>query len=257
MAPARLRPAAALAALLLAAPAPAETPADEDFPRARAAVRLALAQAGDAALAAQERHFPEHYDAMVGLLVAYERSGRAAAAREALAAAALRHWERYNELVRRGDPADWRGLVERRRELFALIERRDGAALCRAYEMQGAPALAASGRAAYRAPVDAYIAAFIEAAARARAAPREQADADDDDFARLRAAMEARGAGPEWLAALRPELEAAPEFCAAMIDALDAALAMDPARAAALWRFLVTRPDRRQPPQPPQPPQEQ
>lgn len=253
MAPARLRPAAALAALLLAAPAAAETPAGEDdFPRARAAVRLALAQAGDAALAAQERHFPEHYDAMVGLLVAYERGGRSDAAREALAAAALRHWERYNELVRRGDPADWRGLVERRRELFALIGRHDGAALCRAYEMQGAPALARSGRAEYRAPVDAYIAAFIEAAARARAAPREQADADDDDFARLRAAMEARGAGPERLAALRPELEAAPEFCAAMLDALDAALAMDPARAAALWRFLVTRPGREQPPQPQQ-----
>ncbi len=248
MAPARLS-AAALAALLLAAPgAPA---AEDDFPRARAAVRLALAQAGDAALAAQERHFPEHYDAMVGLLVAYERGGRSEESRRALAAAALRHWERYNELVRRGDPADWRGLLERRRELFALIARRDGAALCRAYELEGAPALARSGRAEYRAPVDAYAAAFIEAAARARAAPRPQADADDGDFARLRAAMEARGAGPARLAALRPELEAAPEFCAAMLDALDAALAMDPARAAALWRFLVTRPGSRPPPPPP------
>ena len=240
MAPARLIPAAALAAALLPGAPPAA--ADDEFPRARAAVRLALAQAGDAALAAQERHFPEHYDAVVGLLVEYERSGRSAAARQALAAAAVRHWDRYNELVRRGDPADWRGLLERRRQLFALIARRDGAALCRAYELRGAPALAESGRAAYRAPVDAYVAAFIAAAARARAAPRTQAAADEADFARLRAALEARGAGPARLAALRPELEAAPEFCAAMIDVLDAALAMDPARAAALWRFLVTRP---------------
>ena len=246
MAPARLSRAAALAAALLAAPATAD---DGEFPHARAAVRLALAQAGDAALAAQERHFPEHYDAVVGLLVEYERSGRSPAARQALAAAAARHWERYNELVRAGDPADWRGLLERRRELFALIARHDGPALCRAYELQGAPALSASGRAEYREPVDAYTAAFIAAAARARGAPRPQADAGDEDFARLRAAMAARGAGPARLAALRPELEPAPEFCAAMLDALDAALAMDPARAAALWRFLVTRPSHRQPPQ--------
>ena len=247
MAPARLSRAAALAAALLAVPA---APADDSFPHARAAVRLALAQAGDAALAAQERHFPEHYDAVVGLLVEYERSGRSPAARQALAAAAARHWERYNELVRAGDPADWRGLLERRRALFALIARHDGPALCRAYELQGAPALSATGRPAYRAPVDAYTAAFIAAAARARAAPRAQAALTDEDFARLRAAMAARGAGPARLAALRPELAPAPEFCAAMLDALDAALAMDPARAAALWRFLVTRPSRQQPPRP-------
>ena len=249
MAPARLSRAAALAAALLAVP---PAPADDSFPHARAAVRLALAQAGDAALAAQERHFPEHYDAVVGLLVEYERSGRSPAARQALAAAAARHWERYNELVRAGDPADWRGLLERRRELFALIARHDGPALCRAYELQGAPALSAAGRAAYRAPVDAYTAAFIAAAARARAAPRAQAAPTDEDFARLRAAMAARGAGPARLAALLPELAPAPEFCAAMLDALDAALAMDPARAAALWRFLVTRPSQRQPPRPQQ-----
>ena len=45
------------------------------LPLSHAAARLMLEQADDAALKAQKRHFPEHYDALIAQLVELKRHG--------------------------------------------------------------------------------------------------------------------------------------------------------------------------------------
>lgn len=230
------------AAVLLAAAASAGEPRPEDFPKAHAAMRLQLHEAGDAALQAQARHFPEHYDALVAHLVALQRHDEVPEASLALARLSQTHWQRYNALVRQGRPEDWRGLVRARRELFALIAAHDRADLCLAYEYQGTMALAAHANPAYRAPTSAYVARFIAAAARARTAPQHWDEAGGADLALLHDTMRAGGAEPELLHALRPGAAVHARFCEAMIAALDAALTLEGLPAARLWRFLVTAP---------------
>lgn len=232
----------AAAVLLAAAAAPAGEPRTEDFPKAHAAMRLQLHEAGDAALQAQARHFPEHYDALVAHLVALRRQAEVPQASMALARLSQAHWQRYNALVRQGRPEDWRELVRARRELFALIAVHDRADLCLAYEYQGTMALATHANPAYRAPTGAYVARFIAAAAQARAAPQHWDDVGAADLALLHDTMRAGGAEPELLHALRPGGAVHTRFCEAMIAALDAALALEGMPAARLWRFLVTAP---------------
>ena len=232
------------AAVLLAVggAAPADDPKPEDFPKAHAAMRLQLQTSGDAALQAQERYFPEHYDALVSRLVAMQRQTELPEASLALARLSQAHWARYNALVRQGRPEDWRELVQARRGLFALIAEHDHADLCLAYEYQGTAALAAHPNPAYRAPVSAYVARFIAAAAQARASPKHWDDAGAADMALLHETMRAGGAEPDLIHALRPDGAAHARFCEAMIAALDAALTLEGPPGARLWRFLVTAP---------------
>lgn len=213
----------------------------------RAAVRLMLEQADDAALKAQERHFPEHYDALITQLVELKRDDDPKQASLALVQASHRNWARYNELVRQGDPADWRALVVKRRGLFALIGRTHGAEQCLAYEYQGAQALAALGSPVYREPVSAYIELFITAAARAREAPRQWRETRAEDLALLYATLEAHGASPDLVSALRPGDAVHPRFCEAMVAILGAALTLEGEPGALVRRFLVTTGDAAEP----------
>ena len=213
------------------------------MPLSQAAVRLMLEQADDAALKAQERHFPEHYDALITQLVELKRDDDPKQASLALAQASHRNWARYNELVRQGDPADWRALVRKRRDLFALIDRINGAERCLAYEYQGAQALATVGNPAYREPVSAYIELFISAAARARSAPRQWRETRAEDLSLLYATLEAHGTDPELMHALRPGEAVHPRFCEAMVAILDAALVLEGEPGALVRRFLVTTGD--------------
>ncbi|MDE0153959.1 MAG: hypothetical protein OXN23_08955 [Gammaproteobacteria bacterium] len=228
-----------LALMLAVSGAPAQEE-DAEFPLSRAAVRLMLEQADDAALKAQERHFPEHYDALISQLVELKRSDDPEQASLTLARASRQNWTRYNELVRQGDPADWRELVIKRRELFALIGKTDGAERCLAYEYQGTQALTTSGNPAYRKPASAYIGLFISAAARARNAPRQWRETQTADLDLLYATLEAQEPDPALLAALRPEDAVHPRFCEAMVAVMDAALTLEGEPGALVWRFLVT-----------------
>ena len=230
-------------ALMVAGPAAPAQEEETGMPLSPAAVRLMLEQADDAALKAQERHFPEHYDALIAQLVELKRLDDPKPASLALVQASRRNWARYNELVRQGDPADWRALVGKRRDLFALIDRTDGAERCLAYERHGVQALAAGGNPAYRKPVSAYIESFINAAARARSAPRQWRETRAEDLARLYAALEAPGADPGLMDALHPGPSVHPRFCEAMAAVLDAALTLEGESGALIWRFLVTTED--------------
>lgn len=233
------RAALALALMVAASGAPAQED-DAEFPLSRTAVRLMLEQADDAALKAQERHFPEHYDALITQLVELERGDDPERTSLALARASRQNWARYNELVRRGDPADWRELVIKRKGLFALIGKTDGAERCLAYEYQGTQALTTSGNPAYRKPASAYIELFINAAARARNAPRQWREAQASDLDLLYATLEAQDPDPALLAALRPGDTVHPRFCEAMVAVMDAALTLEGESGALVWRFLVT-----------------
>ena len=233
------RAALALALMVAGSGAPAQEE-DTEFPLSRAAVRLMLEQADDAALKAQERHFPEHYDALVSQLVELKRGDDPEQASLALAQASRQNWARYNELVRQGDPADWRELVIKRRDLFALIGKTDGAERCLAYEYQGTQALTTSGNPAYRKPASTYVGLFINAAARARSAPRQWRETQASDLDLLYATLEAQEPDPALLAALRPEDAVHPRFCEAMIAVMDAALTLEGESGALVWRFLVT-----------------
>lgn len=236
------RAALALALMMAGAGTPAQGE-EAEFPLSRAAVRLMLEQADDAALKAQERHFPEHYDALVSQLVELKRADDPEPASLALARASRQNWARYNELVRQGDPADWRELVIKRRDLFALIGKTDGAERCLAYEYQGTQALTTSGNPAYRKPSSDYIGLFINAAARARNAPRQWRETQAADLDLLYATLEAQEHDPALLAALRPEDAVHPRFCEAVVAVMDAALTLEGEAGALVWRFLVTTGD--------------
>ncbi len=233
----------AIAALVtIGGAAPAGDSKPEGFPKAHAAMRLQLQAAGDAALQAQERYFPEHYDALVSQLVALKHQAERPAASLALARLSQAHWARYNALVRQGRPEDWRELVLARRELFALIAKHGHADLCLAYEYQGTAALATHANPAYRAPVSTYVARFIAAAAQARTSPMHWDDAGAADMALLHETMRAGGVEPSLIHALRPDGTAHARFCEAMIAALNAALTLEGPPGRRLWRFLVTTP---------------
>lgn len=234
-----LRIALVLALTVAGSGAPAQEE-DAEFPLSHAAVRLMLEQADDAALKAQERHFPEHYDALISQLVELKRGDDPEQASLTLTRTSRQNWARYNELVRQGDPADWRELVIKRRDLFALIGEADGAERCLAYEYQGTQALTTSGNPAYRKPASAYIELFINAAARARSAPRQWRETRASDLDLLHATLEAQEPDPALLAALRPEDAAHPRFCEAMVAVMDAALTLEGEPGALVWRFLVT-----------------
>ena len=236
------RTALALALMVAGSGAPAQEE-EAGMPLSRAAVRLMLEQADDAALKAQERHFPEHYDALITQLVELRRHDDPKQASLALAQTSHRNWARYNELVRQGDPADWRALVVKRRDLFALINRIDGAERCLAYEYQGVQALAAIGNPAYREPVSAYIELFINAAARARSTPRQWREVRPEDLKLLYATLEAHDTDPELMNALRPGDTVHPRFCEAMVAIMDDALTLEGELGALVWRFLVTTGD--------------
>lgn len=233
------RAALALALMAAGAGAPAQGE-DAEFPLSHAAVRLMLEKADDDALKAQARHFPEHYDALVAQLVELKRSDDPEQASLALAQASRRNWARYNELVRQGDPEDWRELVTRRRDLFALIGKTDGAERCLAYEYQGTQALTTDGDPAYRKPASAYVGLFIDAAARARGAPRQWRETRAADLDLLYATLEAQESDPALLAALRPRDAVHPRFCDAMVAVMEAALTLEGEPGAQVWRFLVT-----------------
>lgn len=233
------RGALALALMVAGSGVPAQEE-DSEFPLSRTAVRLLLEQAGDVALKAQERHFPEHYDTMIAQLVELKRGDDPERASLALAQSARRNWARYNQLVRQGDPADWRELVIKRRDLFALIDQTDGAESCLAYEYQGTQALTTSGNPIYQKPASAYIERFISAAARARSAPRHWRETRASDLDLLYATFEAQEPDPALMDALRPEDAVHPRFCEAMIAVMDAALALEGEAGALVWRFLVT-----------------
>ena len=214
-----------------------------EFPLSRAAVRLMLEQAEDPALKAQQHHFPEHYDALIAQLVELKRHDDPQQVSLVLAQTSHRNWSRYNELVRQGDPADWRALVIKRRDLFSLIGKVEGAERCLAYEYQGAQALTASGNPAYRKPVSAYIELFINAAARARSAPRQWREIRAEDLDLLYSTLKMHDADPELMSALRPSDTVHPRFCRAMVTVLDAALTLEGEPGALVWRFLVTTGD--------------
>ena len=233
------RAALALVLMVAGSGAPAQEE-DAEFPLSRAAVRLMLEQADDDALKAQERHFPEHYDALVSQLVELKRGDDPERASLVLAQTSRQNWARYNELVRQGDPADWRELVIKRRDLFALISKTDGAERCLAYEYQGTQALTTSDNSAYRKPASAYIGRFINAAARARNAPRQWRETRASDLDLLYATLEAQEPDSALLAALRPEDVVHPRFCEAMVAVMDAALTLEGESGALVWRFLVT-----------------
>lgn len=237
-----LRIALALALMVAGSSSPAQEE-ETQMPLSRAAVRLMLDQADDAALKAQARHFPEHYDALISQLVELKRHDDPKQASLALAQASHRNWARYNELVRQGDPADWRTLVIKRRDLLALIDRIDGAERCLAYEYQGVQALAANDNPAYREPVSAYIESFINAAAQARGAPRQWRETRAEDLNLLYATLEAQDTDPELMSALRPGDTAHSRFCEAMVAIMDAALTLEGEAGALVWRFLVTTGD--------------
>ena len=230
-------------ALMATGPGASAQEEETGMPLSRAAVRLMLEQADDAALKAQERHFPEHYDALIAQLVELKRHDNPKQASLALAQTSSRNWARYNELVRQGDPADWRALVTKRRNLFALIGRIDGAERCLAYEYQGVQALAAAGNPAYRGPISAYIELFINAAARARSAPRQWRETQVKDLNLLYATLEAHGTDSELMGALRPDDAVHPRFCEAMVAIMDVALTLEGESGALVWRFLVTTGD--------------
>lgn len=233
------RAALALALMVAGSGAPAQEE-DAEFPLSRAAVRLMLEQADDAALKAQERHFPEHYDALVSQLVELKRNDNPERASLTLAQASRQNWARYNALVRQGDPADWRELVIKRRDLFALIGKTDGAERCLAYEYQGTQALTTSENPVYRKPTSAYIELFIKAAARARDAPRQWRETRSEDLDLLYATLEAQEFDSALLAALRPEDTVHPKFCEAMVAVMETALTLEGEPGALVWRFLVT-----------------
>ncbi len=235
----------ALALALAVAGASAGAIADDEeskTPPSRTAMRLTLEQAGDPALEAQKRYFPEHYDALIARMVELQHGANPKRASQELTRASRRNWTRYNELVRQGDPADWRALVERRRDIFALIDQLDGAQRCLAYERRGPQALAADRESAYRDPVGAYIEAFLGAAARARAAPRGIREIQAEDLDSLYATLEAT-ASPELMAALHPGDAVHPRFCEAMVAIMNAALTLEGEAGALVWRFLVTTGD--------------
>ena len=237
----RFRHAFAVALLATSHGAPAQ---ESSFPLSHMAMRMMLEQANDPALRAQEQHFPEHYDSLIAQLIELKRQEDPKPASLALVQASRQNWARYNELVRQGDPADWRALLAKRRDLFALIRETDGAELCLAYEYQGTQALAASGNPAYHEPVSTYIELFIQAAARARLAPRQWRNLRAADLDLLRTTREAQATDPELTYALRPGSAAHPRFCEAMIATLDAAHTLDGESGALVWRFLVTTGDR-------------
>ncbi len=237
-----IRAALALALMVAGSGAPAQEDGAE-FPLSRTAVRLMLEQADDAALVAQAQHFPEHYDALITQLVELKRGDDPEQASLALAQASRQNWARYNDLVRQGDPADWRALVIQRRDLFALIGQAEGAEQCLAYEYQGTQALTTRGNPAYRKPASAYIGSFIQAAARARGAPRSWRETRAADLELLYATLEAQQPDPALLAALRPGDAVHPRFCDAMVAVLDAALTLEGEPGALVWRFLVTTGD--------------
>lgn len=236
------RVALALALMAAVPPAPAQEE-EAGMPLSRAAVRLILEQADDPALKAQERHFPEHYDALITQLIELKRQDDPEQASLALARASRQNWARYNGLVRQGDPADWRELVTKRRDLFALIDKTDGAERCLAYEYQGTQALTTSGNPIYRKPASAYIGLFINAAARARNAPRQWRETQATDLDLLYATLRAQEPDPALLAALRPKDATHPRFCEAMVAVMDAALTLEGEPGALVWRFLVTTGD--------------
>ena len=230
-------------ALMAAGPSAPAQEEETGMPLSRAAVRLMLEQADDAALKAQARHFPEHYDALITQLVELKRHNDPKQASLVLAQASHRNWARYNELVRQGDPAGWRALVVKRRDLFALIHQIDGAERCLAYEYQGVQALSADGNPAYRKPVSAYIESFINEAARARSAPQQWRETRAEDLDLLYATLEAHDTDPGLMNALRPGDTVHPRFCEAMVAIMNTALTLEGESGALVWRFLVTTGD--------------
>ncbi len=217
-----------------------ETPLD--YPKARAAMRLQLEQANDVALQAQKEYFPEHYDALVTRLIELQRDDYSPQASLALAQVSQSHWARYNALVREASAKDLRELTQARRDIFALLAAEDDAQLCLAYEYRGTQALTSALNPQYQDAAGTYIAHFIEVAARARAAPHQWMDANSEDLDLLYATMRALETPPALMQALRPSAQAHPQFCEAMLAALDAASTLEGPPGARIWRFLVTSP---------------
>ena len=230
--------AACLAVLLGATPAWAES----ELPHSRATIERILVATGGAVLDAQRKLFPEHYREIVDLLLEHERAEPSEEARLAGLTLMHGHWEHYNALVRRGFALEWRALLLRRRELFALLESHGDPRLCRDYEYHGISALTTSGREEYRQAAEAYLAAFLEAAAAARDAPQEHRPETQQDFEPLVHAMAEAGLDPQPLSARLTAGQVDPGFCRAMIQVLDQVLDQPEETAALLWRFLVTAP---------------
>ena len=228
-------------ALILAGTAFGSVAQEEtEYPMSRAAARLMMEQMGDAALEAQRQHFPKHHNALADLLARIKQGDNPHQTRQALMRTSQQNWLLYNALVRQGNPADWRDLVEMRRDLFALAEEHDGPDLCLAFEYRGTLALSTHANPAYRDPVSAYFARFIASAAHARAAPRAWRPLHGDDLDLLFAAMKKRTEGAALMDALRPDAAAHPRFCEAMIALMDTALSLQGEAGALVWRFLVT-----------------
>ncbi len=235
-----MRSLIAAALMLATAGVLAEAPADNEYPQSRALMRSILEQANDAALQAQKKYFPEHYDALTLQLTQWQRADGSREATEKLVNTSNQNWARYNELVRQGAPQDWRQLVRMRRDVFAVIAEREGAQLCMSYEYRGSQALTGGGREFYRPQISAYIAKFLEAAAAARDNPAQWEEAHAEDMGLLYDTARGSGTTEELLQALRPTAETHPQFCDAMIAILDAALVLEGPPAQRVWRFLVT-----------------
>ena len=218
--------------------------------KAEAELRRTLLESDDAALAAQREHFPEHYETVVRLL-ARMRGGDpldASAARQALGRYSARNWNLYTRRVRRAAPADWKRLLTLRRDLLDLIDRGHGPYLCRRYEQGGAQVLIDADRERYRGPVGAYIAAFLEVAARAGPeapdgeAAEERLEAGMADLNELYRSAQERSGDPHLLAALRPGPLLHSRYCAATVQVLTTALETAAPLGPRLWRYLVTQP---------------
>lgn len=226
----------------LAAAAGAADEAEEEL-------RRTLLESDDAALAAQREHFPEHYETVVRLL-ARIRGGDpldASAARQALGRYSARNWNLYTRRVRRAAPADWKRLLTLRRDLLDRIDRGHGPYLCRRYEQGGAQVLIDADRDRYHGPVGAYIAAFIEVAARVGpeapgAAAAEKLEAGMADLNELYRSAQERSGDPHLLAALRPGPLLHSRYCAATVQVLSTALETAAPLGPRLWRYLVTQP---------------
>lgn len=224
----------------LAAAAGAADEAEEEL-------RRTLLESDDPALIAQRAYFPEHYETVVRLLARIRGGDKldAAKARETLGRYSARNWNLYTKRVRRAAPADWKRLLEMRRDLFELIDRTHGPYLCLRYERGGAQTLIDADRDRYHGPVGAYISTFIETAARAGPEPElpgEELEAGMADLNELYRTAQERSGDPHLLAALRPGPLLHSRYCAATVQVLTTALETEAPLGPRLWRYLVTQP---------------